>query len=214
MLKQIEALLIKRPVILQLLRFVAIGVLNYTIDAIVFNFVSKYFGITEGSKLGLANIPGFIIAVLQSYLWNRYWAFGADMVTVLRNFVRLVLVGVLGVIGFVLVLAGAQNGFPAMYYLLIFALFFTFESILWLAFDLAHQMKGQVIETHFVSFFVVSIIGLLINIFIVSVASTYLNDHQGTLTNPDLIKNAAKIIATAVSLVWNFLGYKLLVFKK
>src|SRR5437868_413573 len=93
---KIESLLSRYPVILQLCRFVAIGVLNYAIDSIIFNFISKFTGVQAGATLGFVNIPGFVVAVIQSYVWNHYWAFGEQSQGLLKNFIRLVLVGLLG----------------------------------------------------------------------------------------------------------------------
>src|ERR1700734_3069463 len=89
----ITNLLEKYPVILQLLRFVAIGFLNTGLSFIIANLVSKYFGIEQGSKLGLSSGVGFIFATAQSYYWNKYWAFGEQKSGLLQNFLRLVWVG-------------------------------------------------------------------------------------------------------------------------
>lgn len=61
-------------------------------------------------------------------------------------------------------------------------------------------------------FLVVSVIGALINTGVVTFVSTNVDPMFG-LTQT-LWLNAAKVLATGISLVWNFLGYKLFVFKK
>ncbi len=64
----------------------------------------------------------------------------------------------------------------------------------------------------FSKFLLVSLIGVVINTAIVRVVST--NVEPLFNLSPQLWVNAAKLTATAVSLIWNFIGYKLIVFKK
>lgn len=64
---------------------------------------------------------------------------------------------------------------------------------------------------NFVAFFVVSIVGLIINSGIVYFFTTFITPFFPT--NPQTWLNISKILATIVSLVWNFLGFKFLVFK-
>ncbi len=60
-------------------------------------------------------------------------------------------------------------------------------------------------------FLVVSIIGLLINSGIVYVITNHVNPMFGI--SAQLWLNVAAVVATGVSLIWNFIGYKLFVFK-
>ncbi|MEK7520827.1 MAG: GtrA family protein [Patescibacteria group bacterium] len=64
----------------------------------------------------------------------------------------------------------------------------------------------------FVEFLVVSVIGALINSGILFVLTTYVGSPAGL--SPALWLNVAKLSATAVSMAWNFVGYKFVVFKK
>lgn len=206
----------QRPVVLQLLRFIAIGAINTTLDFIIFNTLSKFLGIESGYQLGLVNIAGFAAAMTQSYFWNKYWAFGDNStgnvrVSPVSELLRLFLVGGLGAAGFGVVLLGAQFQMESVFYLVTLALFLGLQLILWLVFGLKHKADEH--ATHFMVFAIVSIIGLLINIGIVWIASNYL----ATLNlgvNADLLKNIAKILATVISLIWNFIGYKMIVFRR
>jgi putative flippase GtrA len=207
-------------VILQLLRFVAIGFLNTAIDFIILNFISKSLGISSGLQLGTINILGFAAAVTQSYFWNRYWAFGANQTTdVMKNFTRLVIIGGIGVLGFLAALFGAQAQAVPLYYIVLFALFVLAEIIAWTSFGISRQSAGAkpmaTAGHQFIGFVVVSVVGLVINSALVAVVSYYLSTQTlpAGLT-PDLLKNIAKIAATGMSLVWNFIGYKLIVFKR
>jgi putative flippase GtrA len=208
----IERLLAQRPIILQLLRFAAIGVLNTSLDFILLNFLSKGLGITHGVQLGTVNIPGFVLAIIQSYLWNRAWAFEEKQDTGLsKNFGRLVLVGGLGVLALAAVLFGAGGGTHAVFYLIVLAIFIAIQALLWFSFGLSlGESKGN---TQLFAFIIVSVIGLIINSYLLSYLSGYAEAHHIFATKPDLIKNMAKIVATGASLVWNFIGYKLFVFR-
>lgn len=61
-------------------------------------------------------------------------------------------------------------------------------------------------------FLVVSVIGAAINTGIVVLVSTKINPLLGLSQEQWLA--VSKILATGVTLIWNFVGYKLLVFKK
>jgi putative flippase GtrA len=212
----IEKILVKYPVVMQGLRFIALGVLNTALDFIILNFLSKSLGIEAGAKLGFINIISFSIAVLQSYLWNRYWVFGGaeQGVGVVTNLVRLMLVGGLGAVSLIGVLLAASASAGPFVYLVILVAFILIEVVFWFSFRLAYAPSQHSVSSQFSLFLLVSIIGLLINSVIVSYVSQYLLQQGNSGLNTDSIKNAAKVLATGVSLFWNFIGYKLLVFRK
>lgn len=64
----------------------------------------------------------------------------------------------------------------------------------------------------FSQFLVISVIGISINGAIVYLITTFIPPIFGI--NPQLWANLAKVAATGASLIWNFLGYKFIVFKK
>ena len=206
----ITDLLQKYPIILQLLRFAAIGFLNTGLNFLLVNAISKALGINAGLNLGYVSGASFVIATTQSYYWNRYWAFaGGQTVALLKDFVRLVLVGLLGVLAVLFAIIGSKFMAQAYFYALLIVLFFIVEFVFWKSFNFtAAGLKDD--KNPFVLFLIVSIIGLLINAGVVSLVSV----HFVVTTNPDLNKNIAVVIATCVSLIWNFVGYKLIVFKK
>ncbi|HEX3095607.1 MAG TPA: GtrA family protein [Patescibacteria group bacterium] len=207
-------LLRRYPVLVQILRFAAIGALNTALDFIILNFITKSFNISSGFELGLLNVLSFSAAVIQSYYWNKAWAFASGAsVSVFQNFFRLVMVGGLGFVAFVTVFLGAAHDASNLFYLLILVGFVVIELILWKAFNLKLG-SGSGASTQFASFIVVSIVGLIINSVIIVVAAQYITPYLEFSINADSIKNVAKVLATVVSLVWNFIGYKLIVFKK
>lgn len=67
-------------------------------------------------------------------------------------------------------------------------------------------------KSNFLGFLIVTIIGMVLNTGIVFMGSTYIQPI-GNLSSTQWT-NLAKVIATGVSLLWNFAGYKLIVFKK
>jgi putative flippase GtrA len=64
----------------------------------------------------------------------------------------------------------------------------------------------------FSQFLMVSIVGICINGGIVYLITTFVHPMFGL--NPQLWANLAKVAATGISLIWNFIGYKFIVFKK
>ncbi len=213
--QKLTQLLANKPVILQLLKFAAIGALNTALDFIILNYVTKSFGVTSGLNLGLLNFISFSAAMIQSYLWNRAWTFAASTSSPLSNLFRLIMVGGLGFISFALVLIGGLYGVIDNYYLFILIVFLIAEILIWYGFGLSLGTDADTGVGHqFGIFILVSLIGLVINSAIVVGASIALAPVLTNLINADTIKNVSKILATFVSLVWNFIGYKLIVFKK
>lgn len=78
----------------------------------------------------------------------------------------------------------------------------------WTFQDRSGKEKGK----KFSQFLAVSIVGVAINSSIVFVITTYIPPMMGI--SSVLWANLAKVAATGVSLVWNFVGYKFWVFKK
>jgi putative flippase GtrA len=66
-------------------------------------------------------------------------------------------------------------------------------------------------KANFVSFLIVSAIGIAINTGVVFAISTFIPAPSGISSG--LWLNLGKILATVLSLAWNFLGYRLVVFK-
>ncbi len=207
--QKVSSLLEKYPIVLQLVRFGAIGLFNTTIDVLVLNYMATQFGVTKGTSLGWINLPGFILAVIQSYFWNKYWAFSGENVNLLKNFFRLVSVGVVGLIIYALVFIGGHNSAPAIYFLGILGVFILAQLVLWYAFGFFKQ-QALADKKDYLAFFAVSVSGFLINSLVLYGASTFFV----LSTNSGDNLNYAKILATVGSLVWNFIGYKLFVFKK
>ena len=209
-LGKLNDLLAKKPVILQILRFGAIGVFNTAIDVLVLNYMAAQFGITKGAQIGWVNIPGVVLAMVQSYFWNKYWTFEKEaVVSVLKNFLRLLSVGMVGILVYGFVVLGAHVQARPVYFIGILLAFVLAQVVLWYAFGFFKE-KPEEQRKVYLSFFVVSLIGFLINSTVLYFATT----HGNLSANSGDSLNISKVIATCASLVWNFIGYKIFVFKK
>ncbi len=63
------------PILLQLAKFVVVGVLNTLVDLGVLNLIIFIAGVTLGPLYVVFKSISFIVAVLNSYIWNKYWTF-------------------------------------------------------------------------------------------------------------------------------------------
>ncbi|HPN96564.1 MAG TPA: GtrA family protein [Candidatus Moranbacteria bacterium] len=73
-----------------------------------------------------------------------------------------------------------------------------------------HQEEDK--KTEFFQFFIVSVVGFFINVFFASVVFKYVSPVAGL--NLDQWGLIGAIIGSLAGLIWNFLGYKFIVFKK
>lgn len=136
------------PLLRQVTKFIIVGGLNTFLDFAVFNFLIASSGIAAGLGLDFFKGISFLVAVTNSYFWNKYW---------------------------------------------------TFES----------KTKK---ELEFIQFVVIGAIGLFLNIGALSLIVNSIGAPGAV--SPTLWANIGALVATAASLMWNFLGYKFIVFRK
>ena len=129
-------------------KFFIVGFLNTSIDFGILNIMSMRFGVYAGLSVAGVNPISFIVAIINSFFWNKYW---------------------------------------------------TFKS----------QGKPRVKEI--IQFILVAMVGVVINTGIVVFITGYVSPSF-FLTEGRLL-NLAKAAATATSLIWNFIGMKMIVFK-
>lgn len=72
--------------------------------------------------------------------------------------------------------------------------------------------SGEKVAMQYLQFIIVTAIGMGINSSIVYLGTTVVGPHFGL--HPQLWANVVKVFATCISLIWNFFGYKFVVFKK
>ena len=157
----------KIKVIYQVAKFVLVGALNTFIDWGVLNLLLFLAGISSGPLYPVFKGVSFVVAVSNSYFWNKFWTF--------------------------------KKATPAA----------------------LSSGEGKGTGKEVLQFFIVSIIGFALNVAIASLIVNVWGPHFnifGLNWAPDL---AAKrwgtfgaLVGTLTGLVWNFLGYKLVVFKK
>lgn len=198
--------------VLQLIRFGGIGLLNTAVDFGVLNFLASFFGVYKGLPLGFLNILSFSAAVVHSFYWNKYWAFGDDDFRFIKNLLKFGLTALVGAGLTFGAIFGAKQNYGPGYFVAVLAVLAVGEIMLWhfLKLDKAFGRDGSTVE--FGLFLAVSIGGVVINSALVVGVTDQIEPKFGF--DEQLWANLAKALATAVSLVWNFLGYKLLVFKK
>lgn len=198
--------------IYQFSRFAGIGFLNTAVDFSFLNLFIAVTGITAGGRLSVINAVAFSVAVFHSYYWNKFWAFGERREKVTKFLLQIALAGLVGVVVIAAAVFGAKQTYHWLYFVALIAVLVVLEIVLWLSFRLKVFLITGRQSGEFTKFMVVSVIGTFINSSVVGLVTGFIPPLFGT--NPELWANLAKVAATAVALVWNFTGYKLLVFKK
>lgn len=132
----------------QIIKFCEVGILNTLIDFGVLNLLVWITGITSGLSIAILNAFSFLVAITNSYFWNKWWTF---------------------------------------------------------------EKKEKATGKEFSHFLIISTVGIGINTSIVYLGTTFIAPIAGVSSGAWI--NIIKVIATTLSMVWNFLGYKLLVFK-
>jgi len=199
----------KKDLIIQFSRFAGIGFLNTAVDFAAINILIAATGITSGGRLAIANAAAFALAVIHSYYWNKFWAFSQQQSTTASFLRQVISAGLLGIIVIAASVYGAGKGMPWAYHAVLLGLLAIGEVILWIAFRLKSlQARG----TEFSLFMIVSVIGIVINSAVVGLVTGLFSPPLGV--SPELWANFAKVLATAVALIWNFIGYKFFVFKR
>jgi putative flippase GtrA len=138
------------PVLYQFSKFLLVGGSNFLIDLGVLNFLINATDVSQGAKANLFKAISFLVAVVWSFFWNKFW---------------------------------------------------TFSSV-------SAEGAGK----QFWQFLLVTVIGFFINLGVFAL----LNDVVGPRGNiePKTWASVAAIGASIVGLLWNFVGYKLFVFRR
>ncbi len=136
----------KLAILWQLSKFGLVGVLNTAIDFGILNYLATATGVNKGIELVPIKAVSFLIALANSYWWNKNWVF-----------------------------EGKKKANP-------------------------------------VTFIIISTIGISVNVGAVFVLTSLISPPGGI--SEKLWLNVANVGATFLSLAWNFLGYRLVVFKK
>jgi len=133
----------------QLGRFGIVGLMNFSVDVGILSALSARTGIYGGVAIIPLNMISVVVAIINSYYWQRNWTFAE---------------------------------------------------------------KAPPTRKEFTKFVVITLIGIAINSLLVYFFLEFV--MPGGVLTPARLEVVAKIGATVVSLFWNFLGYKFLVFKE
>ncbi|MBI4085186.1 MAG: GtrA family protein [Candidatus Liptonbacteria bacterium] len=67
------------PVLYQFAKFASVGVLNTTVDLGIFNLETFLYGsLPAPSLFSVFKAVSFLAATTNSFVWNKYWTFGAN----------------------------------------------------------------------------------------------------------------------------------------
>jgi len=134
----------------QVAKFGLVGTLNTFIDLGVLNILIFITGIERGVGYTFFAGASFLVAVFNSYFWNKFWTFRATQLT----------------------------------------------------------STGK----EFIQFVVISLIGVVVNVIIASLIVNVVGAPSGV--DPKVWANVGKVAAIPMALIWNFIGYKFIVFKR
>ena len=198
----------------QFTRFLGIGFLNTAVDFAVLNILMFASGIFVGSAVGVFSSVSFVAAVTHSYFWNRHLVFkktrpGESLFSNLGVFIY---AGVLGAVVIVAVGYGAALKYSPWFYGGLLAVLAVGEIIFWQWFQIGKNTAAPKSNREFVYFVLITLVGLLLNASIVVLFTTRVPPQLGV--NQQLWTNFAKALATGVSLMWNFAGYRFFLFNK
>ena len=133
------------------------------------------------------------------------------------QFVRFAIIGLMntaldfGVLNVLIAVTGVRGGFILVLLNSISFTVATTNSYFWNKYW-TFKDKDAVRAVEIGQFLTVSIIGLGINSGVVYAVSTFIDPLFGL--SPTVWINVAKVAATGFSLIWNFIGYKFIVFKR
>ncbi len=126
----------------------------------------------------------------------------------------------LGVMNILISFSGIATGIYYSVFKGISFLFATFSKYFGDKFWAFEQMDKEEMKREFGKFFLVTLVGLVINVSVASFVVNFLGYHIITLfhsqlgLNEKMIANLGGIAAALGAAVWNFFGYKFIVFKK
>lgn len=154
----VAALVAKKiPVIMQFAKFGAVGALGTVLDFGVLNLLIYLTAISAGGGYSAFKGISFLVANINSYLWNKHWAFKKE----------------------------APAG--------------------------ASPVETKTATKEYLQFLMVSVVGFILNVGIATLIVNVWGQHWGV--DAKLWANVGAFGGTLVGLLWNFLGYKLIVFK-
>lgn len=85
----------------QLAKFGIIGATNFIVDLGIFSLLIWVTHISTGGSIVLFKVASVSVAIVNSYIWNKFWSFGekhTDESTVRRQFFQFIAVSLVGLV--------------------------------------------------------------------------------------------------------------------
>jgi putative flippase GtrA len=128
----------KLPIIFQAAKFFLVGTLNTFIDLGVLNFLIWLTGIARGVFYPIFKAISFLVAVTNSYFWNKYWTFEKrGEVPQPKEFLKFLVVTTIGLLinvgiaSFIVNVIGPQFGITEKIWATFGAIIAAFFTFLW-----------------------------------------------------------------------------------
>lgn len=118
----------------------------------------------------------------------------------------------LGVLNFLIAASDMVSGLPAAAFKAVAFLVAMTSSFLWNKFWTFRSLSIERVGLQFAEFFVVSAVGIGINVGVFAAVNDFIGPPPAI--PPRAWASAAAAAAAAVGLIWNFFGYKFLVFRR
>jgi putative flippase GtrA len=83
-------------ILFEVAKFGIVGVLNTLVDVATLNFLSFITGVYSGTPILFFNSVAFLVAVANSYFWNKYWTFANLNRAYGREFAQFLAVSTIG----------------------------------------------------------------------------------------------------------------------
>lgn len=125
-------------IIYQASKFLLVGILNTLIDLGVLNFLILITGMATGLSFPIFKGASFLVAVVNSYFWNKFWTFEKkDTTKAKKEFTQFFIVALIGlginvlIASFVVNVIGPQFGLSEKIWANLGAITATFVGMTW-----------------------------------------------------------------------------------
>jgi len=182
------------------------------IVAVFVGFVIKGLGI----NFPLPFFTLYILLPIVALIANAIFYFIGKKIPVFFQFAKFITVGLantavdFGILNFLMLSSKVYEGKTVILFNVISFLIAAIHSYIWNKLWTFKAKEKVNVASQFLQFVVVSCIGVLINSGIIYIIITWIHPMAGAAA----WANIAKVVATAISLLWNFVGYKFIVFKQ